>query len=497
MKGPAHRPRRGRLARPGGVTPLALLSALAALAGAVAAAAPAPELPRPGGLALRPCSLPQVGGGARCGTYEVFEDRDSRSGRQIALRVVVLPARGPRRAPDPVFLLSGGPGEGAVASAPDLAHHPMRRRRDIVLVDTRGAGASNPLPCRLWGDGTRLDHIFPLDAVRACRDELQKRADLTRYTTAAAVDDVEDVRRALGYDKINLAGISYGTLAAQVYLARHPESVRSMVLSGVVKPGAPAPLYHARNAQRAVELLARDCDRDAACHAAFPAFQEDLAAVLARLARQPVRVRVASPETGRPVEVSLTRSAAADAIRFSLYSQKASRLPLRVHQAARGDYRDLARAAVVLRATLQQELALGVLFSVTCAEDLPRIDPLQIPAATSGTFYGDDRVREQLAVCSIWPHAPLPAGSGALPPSSVPVLLFSGERDPVTPPADAAAVARGFTHSRWVVIPSGAHSWDEECEQRLIADFVELGTTQGLDPACARQAQPHAFATRD
>jgi pimeloyl-ACP methyl ester carboxylesterase len=482
------------------VTALALLGLAALLAWPAGAAAPPAGSPAasppPWEAALRPCSIPQVAGGARCGTYEVFEDRESRSGRKIPLRIVLLPALGPRRAPDPVFLLSGGPGEGAVASAPEFANHSLRRGRDVVLVDTRGTGGSNPLSCRLWGDGTRLDHIFPLDAVRACRDELRKRADLTRYTTAAAMDDLDEVRRHLGFGRVNLVGISYGTLAAQVFLARHPEGVRSLVLSGVAKPGDPAPLYHARNAQRALELLARDCARDAHCHAAFPRFEEELAAALAHLARQPARVQVTSPESGRPAEVVLTRSAAADAIRFSLYSRKASRLPLRVHQAASGDYRDLARAAVALRATLQQELALGLLFSVSCAEDLWRIDPKQIPAATRGTFYGDDRVREQLAVCTIWPHAPPQPGSGALPPSPAPVLLFSGERDPVTPPADAAQVAAGFPHGLWVQIPSGAHSWDDECEQRLIADFVERGTTQGIDPSCARQPRPLPFATR-
>jgi pimeloyl-ACP methyl ester carboxylesterase len=478
--------------RCGWTVALGLTAAVAA--GAALATAPRP---RPAWESrLHPCVLPAVDSGARCGSYEVFEDRDSRSGRKLSLRIVVLPALGPRPAADPVFLLGGGPGEGATASAPELARHPLRQQRDVVLIDTRGTGGSHALSCRLWGDGTRLDQIFPLDAARQCRDELARRADLTRYTTAAAMDDLEDVRRFLGYERVNLVGISYGTLAAQVFLARHPRSVRTVVLSGVAKPGDPAPLYHARNAQRAMELLARDCARDAACQAAFPRFQQELPEVLGRLARRPARVRVTLPDGPRPVEVTLTRSAAADAIRFSLYSAKSGRLPRRIHQAAGGDYRELALAAVKLRRALQQDLALGLMFSVTCAEDLWRIDPRQVPAATHGTFYGDDRVRDQLAVCSIWPHAPPPPGPEALPPSPVPALLFSGERDPVTPPADAAQVARGFTNGLWLVIPNGTHDWTHDCEQRLILDFVERGTVRGLDTACARQPQPQRFETR-
>jgi pimeloyl-ACP methyl ester carboxylesterase len=496
--------------RPLAVTALATVLATAALlaapagARAISLAAPAPaSAPAPAPAAQRwrgklsPCALPDAAGEALCGTYEVFENRETRAGRKLPLRIVLLPATGPARAPDPLFLLSGGPGEGATAEAADLVHSPWRARRDLVFVDTRGTGGSSPLSCLVWGDGTRLDHIFPLDAVIACRDELRKRADLTRYTTANAMDDVDEVRRHLGYGPVNLLGGSYGTYAAQVFLVRHPEAVRSVVLTGVAKPGDPNPLHHARNAQHALELLARDCAAEPACHTAFPRFEEEVSAVLDTLARKAVRVPVTHPETGKPVEVLLTRSAAADTLRFALYNPGQARaVPLRIHLAAQGDYRQLANAAVQLRATLQRELALGLLFSVTCAEDLPRIDPGEIPAATRGTFYGDDRVREQLAVCAVWPHAPLPPGSGDLVRSGVPALLLSGERDPVTPPADAALVAKGFTHGLWVLIPHGTHNGAGACEERVVADFVERGSAEGLDVSCLKTAQAVPFLTR-
>lgn len=471
--------------------PLALASLL------LLPAVPAPgKAGRPWQGKLKPCALPEVPGKAYCGTYEVFENREARSGRKIPLKIVLLPAKGPHPAPDPVFFLEGGPGAGATLDAAELASDPVRARRDVVLVDTRGTGGSAPLDCRLWGDGTRLDHIFPLDAVTACRDGLAKKADLARYTTPAAMDDVDEVRRHLGYGQVNLNGASYGTFAAQIFLSRHPEAVRTVVLSSVVKPGEPAPLNHARNAQNALELLARDCAAEPACHAAFPNFQEEVSTVLDRLAKQPVRVRVKSPKTGKPVEVALTRSAAADALRWALYSPvPASQVPLRVHLAAQGDYREIARTAVQVRVQLQQYLALGLLFSVSCAEDLSLLDPNAIPGATRGTFYGDDRVREQLAVCGVWPHAPLPPGWGQLVHSDVPALLFSGERDPVTPPADAALVAQGFPRGLLVRIPHGTHAGAGSCEERLIADFIERGSVQGLDLSCIKAAPPVPFVT--
>jgi len=222
-----------------------------------------------------------------------------------------------------------------------------------------------------------------------------------------------------------------------------------------------------------------------------------MTAVLDRLARKPAQVKVIHPETGKPVAVRLTRSAAADTLRFMLYNpRQASALPLSVHQAAQGDYRALAGAAIELRATIQGTLSLGLLFSVTCAEDLSRIDPKEIPAATRGTFYGDDRVREQLAVCAHWPHAPLPPGSGDLVHSDVPALLLSGERDPVTPPADAALVAKGFPHGLLVQIPHGTHNGEGDCQERVVGDFVERGSVEGLDVSCMKTAQPVPFVTK-
>jgi pimeloyl-ACP methyl ester carboxylesterase len=484
--------------------PLPTLSVAALVTCLTFLALPAPgralEIPARFTGKLHSCPVAGEAGGTGeglCGSYEVFENREARSGRKIAIQILVLPATGPNPAPDPIFYLSGGPGEAAVGGAEEFLPSPLRTRRDIVLVDTRGTGGSNGLYCQLWGDGSRLDHVFPLDAALACRDTLEKRADLTLYTTAASVDDVDEVRRYLGYGPVNLFGGSYGTYSSQIFLVRHPEAVRSVFLTGVVKPGGPYPLYHARNAEHALSLLARDCAAEPACHAAFPNFRKEVSEVLDRLARKPLRVKVKPSETAQPVEVELTRSAAADTLRWALYNpRRSSSLPLLVHQAAQGDYQALATGTVQIRAALQKELALGLLFSVACAEDLSRIDPKTIPVATKGTFYGDDRVKEQLAICGIWPHAPLPPGSGDLIHSDVPVLLLSGERDPVTPPADAAEVAKGFSHGLWVLIPHGTHNGGGDCEDRVIGDFFERGSVQGLDVACLKAAKPAPFVTK-
>ena len=163
---------------------------------------------------------------ALCGTFEVYEDREAASGRKIPLKIVVLPALGNEPKPDPLFFLAGGPGGGAadMASGIKPAFARIQSERDIVLVDQRGTGDSNPLKCELDEDSleelSKADEM-PLDELRACLEGYD--ADAKLYTTSIAMDDLDDVRQFLGYGAINVYGGSYGTRAALVYLRRHEE----------------------------------------------------------------------------------------------------------------------------------------------------------------------------------------------------------------------------------------------------------------------------------
>ncbi len=272
-----------------------------------------------------PCSLPGIRETVRCATHAVWEDRAARKGRKIGLHIVILPALGPERAPDPVFFLGGGPGEGIADEAADQIEPAaaLRRHRDVVLVDQRGTGRSNPLQCDLYGPGDtdvrRLaGELFPDDAVRRCRARLERVADLTLYTTPIAMDDLDDVRAWLGYDRIDLDGGSYGTRAAQVYMQRHGEHVRSAVLVGVAPLDEALPSHHAYAGQRAVDLLFAECAADAACHAAYPRIGEELQAVMARVDRG-VEVAVVDPRTHRRSAVRPARGLMAEGIRYALY----------------------------------------------------------------------------------------------------------------------------------------------------------------------------------
>ena len=263
--------------------------------------------PPSGSVTLHPCDVPDVAGGGRCGTLSVHENRASGTGRRIVLNIVVVPATGLTPAPDPVFWLEGGPGgaaTGAIGPVSNQYLRAVRTDRDLVFVDQRGTGKSSPLECDLGDSPADLDRyfgpLFPLDLVRACREKLERTADLTLYTTSIAADDLDDVREALGYPAINVAGASYGTQAALVYMRRHRERVRSAFLVGVAPPDFRLPLPFARAAQHALDMALADCAADRSCHAAFPDTRREFDAVLARFDKGALQVTMTDPATGGP-----------------------------------------------------------------------------------------------------------------------------------------------------------------------------------------------------
>jgi pimeloyl-ACP methyl ester carboxylesterase len=479
-----------------------LLGVLFVLSRGLWAAKPA----APPRLTLRPCADPALPKDARCGTYEVFENRAAKKGRKIPLRVVVLPALSPDRQPDPVVWFAGGPGDSGVEEGVYMAEEmaPLRRRRDFLMVDLRGTGPG-PLDCPELhaSQGIQeiqrfLDHYVPADKARACRERLEKVADLTQYTSDNAMDDVNEVRAALGYSQVNIMGDSYGTRSVQVYLRRHPETVRTAVLDGVLKAGVRVPLFFARGAQKALDGLIAECAGDPGCSRAFPRLREEIGEALARAEREPVRVQLTDAKTGKPYEIRLSRAGVAQTLRYMLYRPSAAaELPLRVHRAAQGDWKPLAETAVSFAPDMSR-FDNAYFLSVTCSEDVPFIRDEEIPAAVAGTFLGDFRVREQRAACAEWKARKVPESFLEPVLSDVPALVISGERDPATPPEDGAEVARHLRHGKYVLIPDAGHGTNgfkgQECITGLYVKLVEDGSVDRLDTFCVARMERPAFA---
>ena len=424
------------------------------------------------------------------GSYSVFEDREANTGRMIKLDLVILHSTGPNPAPDALFYLAGGPGQANVDVFRGYVESWIRQDRDIVFVNVRGTGGDNNLQCELHGGDDNiqgyLENPFDVEEFQKCLEELKQKFDLTKYSTPLAMDDLNDVRKALGYEKINLMGTSGGTRSSLVYMRRHPESVRSAILIGVAPIAYKNPLYHPRGAQHALDLLFKECLNDSACNDAFPNLEEEFWTVLERLEEGPVPVKIAHPVTGETIEVRLSLPAFTESIRSMMYSSRLSRrVPLYIHTAFQGDFRPITEMAIRLERGSQLGLSLGLLLCVTCSEDVVRIRPEDVLLETKGSYRGDVRVRSQMAVCDIWPKAELPENYGDPVDVDIPVLLFSGTMDPVTPPRWGEEAARHLPKSLHVVVP-GAHGVFGSCTDNIMQEFLTRGSVKGIDTSCVQ-----------
>lgn len=452
-------------------------------------------------LVLSPCRLEGVGRQALCGTLPVWEDRVARKGRQVGLKVVVVPALASAPEPDPLVLLAGGPGQGAAK----LAQHVMplleriQRNRDLVFVDQRGTGDSGPLECEPIPPDAPLAQQFvdalPEKEYRACLARYD--ADVRLYTTPIAMDDLDEVREALGYDKLNLWGVSYGTRAALVFLRQHPEHVRTVILDGVAPLSLVLPLYVARDGQRALELLFTHCEQDAACSQRYPGLRARFTQMLEQLEKEPAHTRVEHPLTGVPEDVTFTRDGFTSVLRGLLYLPEASALvPLVLDRATQGDWRPFVASHYNMSGGLLSNMSVGMFLSVVCSEDAPLITDEALAREARGTWIGERALRHELAPCSFWPRGQVPAGYRDPVTSDVPVLLLSGELDPVTPPSWAEDAKKTLSHSLHVVLPGVGHGTSSiGCARALMADFVTRGSVEGLESKCGQGLTRPPFFT--
>jgi pimeloyl-ACP methyl ester carboxylesterase len=434
---------------------------------------------------------------AYCGTFEVFENRETKQGRTIKLRIVVLPALSRDAQPDPVFFLAGGPGQGAAELARGLREifRGVQADRDIVLVDQRGTGKSHPLKCE--SDNDTLKEVNETE--RGSLDRLEKcmrgyDADLRLYTTPIAMDDLDDVRAYLGYDKINVFGGSYGTRAALVYLRQHEPRVRAVILDGVAPPDMRLPLFFARDAQRALDLLLADCERDEQCRAKYPQLAGRLRALVERLEKEPVHTRLVHPRTGIADDVTVKAELVAGSIFGALYSPlAASLIPAIIGHGERNDFQGMLALAMI-NSGLADNLALGMQLSVLCAEDFPRITKDDVERQSATTIFRGHLMETRMKACGFWPKGTVPADYYEPVRSNVPVLILSGELDPATPPEWGALAAKTLPNSTHLIAPGTGHGViGTSCGVRIVRAFIHKGTAEGLDDGCLKALKRPPF----
>jgi pimeloyl-ACP methyl ester carboxylesterase len=400
-------------------------------------------------------------------TIQVPENRALKNGRTIPIRVLVIPATSAKPHPDPIFALTGG-GPG-IASIPDakswISNFPdIAATRDVVVFDMRGTGESNALDCPLGDAANRafLAGELPADTIAACRDQLAQKADLKSYTTADAADDMDEIRRRLGYERINIYGSSYTARLAMVYAQRYPKRVRTVTMKAVTPFALRNPLYVAAVAQASLDRVFADCAADAACREKYPDLKTQFASVHHELF--------------------------AGAIRRMLYSADAQRsLPSVIASAARGDLAPLQPMFNAGKA-IDGVLNLGLFLSVTCAEDVSQFTESEAIETARNTFSGPALPLALLRVCREWPVAPLRHRSAKK--AHVPALIISGTLDPDTPPRWGQEMQRLFPGSTHMVVEGMAHSGSPQCVRDAVTRFVLSGKSKDLGAVCQGEKRP-------
>jgi pimeloyl-ACP methyl ester carboxylesterase len=427
----------------------------------------------------------------KCAKVPVFEDREGKQGRKIDIHVAILPAKSDRKKPDPVFVFAGGPGQSAIEVGSRImpALGRLNRERDLVFVDQRGTGKSNKLGCKVE-DKDSMEG-FGSDAevrgfMEGCLAEARKHADPAFYTTTLALQDLDDVRKALGYDKINLWGASYGTRAALEYVRRFPQHTRTATLDGMAPFDMALPLSFVPDSHASLDSLLKACAREAACAKTFPNLEADLTELVRKLDANPFRVTVNHPRTGEPTKVRVSGTLVLGGIRGAMYGANISSVvPAAIQSAKKDDFGPLAALGLAVGGSVMDELAIGMHLSVICTEDWPLVQKGTQDGVKRVGLYGDELLKDHRNMCAVWPQGKLPADFHAPVKSDVPILLLSGGIDPATPPRHAEVLLPGLTRAKHVVAPNIGHGVSMQgCAPDLIKRFVEDGNADKVDGAC-------------
>jgi pimeloyl-ACP methyl ester carboxylesterase len=446
-------------------------------------------------LKLSPCTI--AGQPAQCGSLPVYENRDTRTGRMIHLKIAVIKSTSPQPAKDPVFLLSGGPGVAATTDTGNIQLSLyIQKDRDVVLVDQRGTGGSNQVTAPESPDWSGLS---PSELEKAYAAWIKKQLpklgmDLRYYTTSVAMDDLDEVREALGYEKINLFGGSYGATAAQYYLRQHEQHVRSVVLFSGSVGNVHIWERQAANAQRALDATFSRCESDPSCHSAFPDVKTEFAVILERLDEKPV---VIEWDGGT---LTLTRDLFAAKVEdMTRDANRTAALPRLIHQAyALDDWETFGDASW----GDWTHLLMG--YSIQCNEKWAAFSPEEVSILGQGSYllgWNLFRANNYTLACKYLPKGITPEGASDQPVSQVPVLLFNGELDPLDPPANVSGSQEIWPNSLALTLPFRGHSISDYtaagCLLRITAKFIEAASVQSLPIDCLEDIKPIPFDTRE
>jgi pimeloyl-ACP methyl ester carboxylesterase len=446
---------------------------------------------------------------ALCGSLPVYENRAAHSGRMINLKIIVFKAPSNQPAADPIFYLAGGPGGAAASEDAKYQQFPdsLSKNHDLVFVDQRGTGGSNRVLVPTDQPdltGLSLEEADPI--IKAWIADYLANIDMDPryYATAFAMDDLDDVREALGYDKINLVGYSYGATAAQYYLRQHEEHLRTVTLGVGSLLDIPVFEQEPYNSQRAIDSIFDLCLADTACKTAFPEIKNEFAGLMDRLETQPVTSTFTSPATLKPSPVIFTADYFGGLLRaFIKDAARDPSLPLFIHRAYQENdwtgftnYMAQGGGPEWWGDQIMEHV-------IRCDEKWAAFDPTIVAQFSQDSFlaaYSTRLAQEQAFSCQYTPEGVTPEGSALQTGSQVSVLMWNGDLDPLNPPENMAGAEKLWPNSIALVSPYQSHAISGyptvSCLFTVMDQFIQSGSAQGLDTSCLQSLPPLTFKTQ-
>jgi pimeloyl-ACP methyl ester carboxylesterase len=464
------------------------------------------------------CPFPNKPSGVsvECGYLVVPEDRSNPSSPMIKVAVAVFKSTSATPEPDPIVYLEGGPGGSPLRAylRPgyfEIIFQPLLQNRDLILIDQRGTGYSQPaLDCpevyetqiNMFNQNLSIAEAETRGevAVTACHDRLKSQGiNLAAYNSAENAADLADLRALLGYDQWNLYGISYGTRLALTTMRDHPAGLRSVVIDSVYPPQASLVTEVPANVDRAFNLMFDTCAADPVCNAAYPNLRQVFFDTVNTLNETPVSIILQVPtlpnvpNSGSATPALLNGDAFLNLVFQSMYATSIlPSLPQMIYEVKNGDYGSVVQIQNQFMQSWE-DISQGMYNSVQCYEEVSFSTAEQMQAALDaypelGNSFGT--AEGQFKTCQTWAVGSAPAIENQIVTSDIPTLVMAGKFDPITPPAWAQSVAQGLSKSFYVEVPNGGHgsSLTETCPRSIFTAFLD-DPSQKPDSTCLDQTR--------
>lgn len=453
-------------------------------------------------------AIPQ-GEKVECGYLVVREDRSLKAGRTIRLPIIILQSDNLRPQPDPILRTFGGPGSSSLRMVNGRRFAPWLKDRHVIVFEQRGTRYAQPaLECpevdaaNIKSAKQNLDaknaRANELQAAKACHERLTKQGiNLSAYNSAESAADIEDLRRVLKLDQLNLYGVSYSARLMLNVVRDYPNGIRSVVLESTLPPQVNYDEVGVDAIVRSLNVLFSNCKNDARCAGAYPKLEVEFYAVVSRLNKQPLSVSVKDAKTGETHDIKLHGNDFATWLIDYLLSNDAESIadaPLVIQQTFQGNYAAFRKYAN--EKISPSSSALGMRYSVWCGEEMAFESRRKITAQSFR--YPQLTGYEVMAlpdICRVWKVRGAKPKENRSVKSDVPALIVAAEYDAYTPPAWGGLAAQTLKNSFLFEVPWTGHgpAFSSPCAREMIAEFFGNPTVAPNSDCLKQIKQKYSF----